>query len=197
MTRHGSPHTVIVRRVLIIALLFFIAKEVAPGHRLSVGHHFCVPLSHHGAVGGIHVVDDILDVECKVFLVDDGGTEVVGLTHVGHIHVVAAHGLFELDAVLGEQVVHLFLGEGFDGFGLAAGRVLLLHEGDGILHGTIVEVPAIVGLVLHHGFGLDVVNVQRSSAHVAKRLESRSTSTVVRRWGDVRCMRVGFVVDSL
>lgn len=195
--RHGSPHTVIVRRVLIIVLVvFFVAEEVCPRHGKPVGHHLGIPLSHHGAVGGIHVVDDILDVECKVLFVDDGGTEVVGFAHVGHIHVVAAHGLFELDAVLGEQVVHLFLGERFDWFGLAAGRVLLLHEGDGILHGTIVEVPAIVGLVLHHGFGYDVIDIKRNSAHITKRLESRSTLTVVRRWGDVRCEWVGFVVDS-
>ena len=56
---------------------------------------------------------------------------------------------------------------GFDGLGLPVYWVLLHHEGDGVLGGALVEVPSVVGLVLHHEAGLDVKDIEGHSAHTA------------------------------
>ena len=158
--RQGLPHISIVSRVLIMAVHFFVTEEIRPWNRHSVGHHLGVPLPHDSTVGSVHIVYHVLDVERHVLLVDDGRAEVVGLAHVGHIDVVVTCGVLQLHGVLGKEFVHLLGGHGFDGFGLPVYGILLHHEGDGVLGCALVEVPSVVGLVLHHGFGLDVKDIK-------------------------------------
>lgn len=187
MIRQGFPHTSIVSRVLIMAVFVFVAKEVFPWDRLSVGYHLGVPLAHDGSVWSVNIVYHILDVERHVLFVDDGRAEVVCLAHVGYVHIVVTDFVLELYAVLGKDFVHLFGGHRFDRLGLPVDGVLLLHEGDGVLGGALVEVPSVVGLVLHHGFGLDVKDIKGHSAHTAwVSLKLRSVLTVCK--GAKRCV---------